>query len=98
MNEMELEPVGINTYLIDRMSFDEKKFVTIDFLNRLDDYFDFVKEFENARLSPMIRFDKPADGWGFQKYKDTVFTVRYVLCAPNIMIRHFTIIESDCLE
>jgi len=94
----ELEPVGINTYLIDRMTFDERKYVTIDFLNKLDDYFSFCKEFDKSKRTPMIRFDKPVDGWGVQRYKDAVNTVRYVFVSPNIIVRHFTMIEGDSLE
>lgn len=94
----EIEPVGFNTYVIDRLAFDERKYFTINFLNRLDEYFAFVYEFDSSRLSPMMRFDKPVDGWEFQKYKDTVNTVRYVIVTPNILVRHFTMIEGDSLE
>lgn len=98
MQKAELEPVGLNTYVIDRLAFDERKYFTIDFLNRLSEYFSFVQDFDRSRISPMMKFDKPVDGWGVQRYKDAVNTVRYVIVTPNILVRHFTMIEGDSLE
>jgi len=94
----ELEPVGINTYNIDRLAFDERKYFTIDFFtDNLSEYFSFVTDFDRSRISPMMRFDQPVDGWG-NKYKESVQTVRYVFVTPNILVRHFTVIEGDDLE
>jgi len=81
------------SYKIDRMRFDERRYVTIDFLNRLDEFNDFIKEYEMSDSgkyhTPIIEFEKPLDGWGHKRYKDSVKRVLYCFVTSDVLVRCF---------
>lgn len=87
------------TYTIDKMRFDERRYVVVDFINRLDDFNEFVKEFEMSNTdryhSPILRFEKPVDGWGFQRYTDVVKSVLYCFVSDTVVIRHYETEDED---